>query len=346
VRYFSNEFELRRGGKVRVFNNPNLELRLFIDELHLKLKTIFPHLKSPNRLLQSQQDIDCYKRYRYVLLLDIKKALMSGNVLLICFFLSLFYPRFISLVPLVIKIYFSSVINNQKQIVQNRKNVFKAGFKTSEQILSIIFDIPLKVFNIYGESRLYVDDVILFSQSKSWLTIHYILLKCYFYVLGFRFHKIERYDLLQKPAKCGQRLGLFFGFNSDGQLAVKVRAKTLRKYLSRIKRSIHGVSSEIGIPRVGKFLFGMIEPPTYPLYATFNHSIWTDAIQRRQFFAHCVGVLKKRYPELRKYSKEEMCNLLWGNSYNKLPVLEEDLWTGTIGSSSASIYPSLSLEKL
>jgi hypothetical protein len=337
VRYFSNEFELRRGGKVRAFNNPNLQLRDLINELHHKLKTIFPDLKSPNRLRQSAQDVDCFKKYKYVLLFDVKKALMSGNIVMVCFFLCLIYPRFISLLSLVLKIYFSPVVDNQNQVVLSRNNRLKAGFKTSEQLLSVLFRLPLKIFNCFGDSRLYVDDVILFSQSKIWIQVCFKFLQFYFYLLGFRFHKTEYYDLTQKPCKCGQRLGLHFGFNMKGELSVKVRATTLRRYLSRIKRSIHNVPIETALFRAGKILYGFIQPPSYPLYASFTQFIWTDRIQRKQFFSKCVGILKKRYPELRKYSKEEVCHLLWGNSYKNLPVLEEGLWTGTIGSSSASI---------
>lgn len=345
MKQFSVEFDKRSGGKLRKFNNPNSELRTLIDEVSTELIRLFPEMKSPCRVQQSIEDIQCYEIYSHVKLLDIKKALMSGNAILICFTLGLLYPRSIPLLPKILRIYSAPVFGDDGQEVSGRSYRLKAGFRTSEQLLNILFMKPLKIFNRTGSSRLYVDDVILFSNHKIWLNFYFHFLKMYFYFLGFQFHKIESYDLRSRPKRCGQRLGLYFGFNDLGELLTKIRPRTLRKYQSRIKRSIQNVQATTGLERVGNLIYGPINPPAYPIYATFNKYIWTDSIQRKQFFARCCGVLKSRYPELRKYSKEELSLLLWGHSYKKTPVLEEDLWTGTIGSSSALNFADITKGK-
>lgn len=329
MKLFSVEFDKRSGGKMRTFNNPNNELRTLIDEVSIELKRKFPEMKSPCRVHQSMEDIQCYKNYSFVKLLDIKKALMSGNVVIMCFTLGLLYPSIIPLIPKILQIYSAPVVSDDGQIVCGRNYSLKAGFRTSEQLLNILFMMPLRIFNINGSSRLYVDDLILFSNQKGWINLIFYFLKFYFYVHGFKFHKVESYDLRSLPKKCGQRLGLYFGFNKSGELLTKVRTRTLRKYQSRIKKSIQNVQTKTGLERVGTLIYGPIDPPAYPLYATFTRNIWTDSIQRNQFFSRCCGYLKSRYPELRKYKKEELSLLLWGHSYNKIPALEEDLRTGS-----------------
>lgn len=327
----SIEFEKQSGGKVRKFNNPDSELRMLIDEVSLELKRLFPELKAPCRMSQSREDIRCYKAYSYVLLLDIKKALLSGKLWQMCLALVGLKPGIIFIIPKILKIYAAPSFDDQGVEQGERRNRLKAGFKTSEQLLNILFMLPLKIFNLKGTSQLYVDDLILFSNSSIWLKTFHWGLEKYFSFLGFQFHKIETYDLKTKPPKCGQRLGLYFGFNSSGELVTKVRSRTLRKYMARIKR-------KKSLDSITDILYGRIAPPTYPLYATFDKSIWTDQIQRKQFFARVAGLLKSRYPELRSFSKQEIAYSLSGHSYNSQPVLEEDLWAGTIGSSSPLVF--------
>jgi hypothetical protein len=329
----SIEFEKKSGGKIRKFNNPDMELRILIDEVSLELKKIFPKLKAPCRVFQSKEDIRCYQYYKFVLLLDIKKALLSGNVIIMCLALSILNPKFMSLIPKILRIYFAPVIDDKGQEIKYRKNRLKAGFKTSEELLNILFMMPLKIFNRGGFSQLFVDDLVLYSESKPWIDFFHLILKIYFRIFNFEFHKIERYDLKSHPSKCGERLGLLFGFNKSGELVTKVRSRTLRKYEARIKRSK-------SLVQIANILHGEVNPPSYPLYSAFNKEIWTDQIQKKQFFARCTRILKSRFPEIRKLSKLELSNYLWGHSYSSTPVLEGDLWAGTIGSPSAPYHLS------
>lgn len=308
--FYSVEFNKHSGGKWRKFNNPNPDLCDLINEVSIELKSLFPDMQSPNRVRQSMEDIRCMNEYDYVKFLDVIKALMNGNVRLICLVLLFLNPRMLSVIPKILKIYSSPVLNDDGQFLNNRKYKLKAGFKTSEQILNILFLIPIRIFNTRGSARLYVDDLILFSNHKLWLQFSYFFLKIYFFILGFRFHKVQSFDLRKRPSKCGERLGIQFGFTKNEALVTRIRPRTLKKYRSRIRRSVHNVDAKTALARVAMILHGSKDCDSYPIYSTFNNKIWTDAFQRKQFFARCCGDLRSQFTELRKYSKEELSELL------------------------------------
>ena len=315
MKYYSIEFKERSGGKLRIFNNPSSELRNLINETSEKLRVLFPELKSPSRTAQSLRDIEAYKIFYYVHFMDVQQALLRGNVVIIAIYLMLISPRSIFLLPNILKIYFAEVRNDKGEIVKGRSNSMKGGFRTSSELLELCFQSHLKFFNRHlGFGQLYVDDVVLFSDNLFCLRIFIVLMKIHFSILGFKFHKCEQYSLREKPRKCGQRLGLLFGFR-NGMLITQVRAKALRKYLGRIKSMAYSKNSSRAFQKISHALYGAIDPPAYPLYATFDRRIWLDSIQRNKFFSQVVNVLKRRFPELRKLNKEKIASFLWGHSY-------------------------------
>jgi hypothetical protein len=313
----AREFKLYTGGKWRTFANPSEDLREELTSVRNFLLEKFPSLKGPYRKDQSNQDSHDFLNFHFVYSLDVRQALLSGNVVLICLYLMIIYPKIIPMVPRILKIYFAPIYDHRGNEVRGRKNHLKAGFKTSAPLLELTFLPWLKFFNRYlGRSRVFVDDGIFFSNKKWNLIIFTWFLKCFFRILGFSFHKIESYDLRSRPQKCGSRLGLMYGFNSKGNLVVKIRTRTLSRYLRRVELSLRLNTKKQVLRRISRILYSS---EFYPLYTSFDKRMWTSSIQRRQFFGRCCYLIQRRFPELRSFSKKEIADLLWAHRVISLP---------------------------
>lgn len=305
----STQFLKKNGNKVRRICTPNEFLKIEINLLSQQLIEKFK-LKKLNRVEQSKKDISCFNKYNYVLFSDGKKALESGSVFSICFAFLVLHPTSVFLIPRLLKIYFANVYDDQGNLV-NVKNKLKIGYRSSELIMQLAFKRPLQVFNLFGESQLYVDDVVLYSNSKLFIQVFYSILKMYLFVLGFRLHKTEFYNLTLKPKKAGGRLGILFGFEKK-LLTTRVRQKTLNKYSKRISVIVNRYDREKALYLISKKLYGQIEPPKiYPIYDTFNKEIWTNHVQRKLFLKKVLNILNKKYPDLKTKSKKEISDLIW-----------------------------------
>jgi hypothetical protein len=309
--YQATEFNLYSSGKWRTFSDPSLNLREDINYLSEQLLRMFPDLKCSSRKSQSREDIENYQRYRFVELMDIKKAFLSGNVILMCSFSSFLYPRILPLLPRIFRIYFAPTRNDKGEWLNGRKNRLKAGFRSSQLLLALAFYPWLRFFNRYlGKASLYVDDLVLYSSSGLQLCLFRSLMSCYFRLLGFQFHKCEKYDLACKPFKCGGRLGLHFSFNREGRLETRVRSITLRRYLRRVELYLKRYPREVALYKICRCLY---KSEFYPLFGSFDHELWRSQRQRSQFIGRCCFLIQKRFPQYRKYSKKEMANLLWAH---------------------------------
>lgn len=312
----ARQFKKINGNKIRNICIPNESLKIEINILSQKLIEKFK-LKKLNRIEQSKNDIKYFNHYHYVLFSDGKKALESGNIISICLILLITHPSSIILISRVLKIYFASVYDDHGNFI-NVKNKLKIGYRSSELIMQLAFKRPLQVFNFFGESQLYVDDLVLYSNSNLWIKVFYLFLKTYLFALGFRLHKTEFYDLKLKPKKAGGRLGILFGFHNN-VLTTKVRQKTLSKYLKRIAEVTNNYPREKALYLVSRKIYGHIETPyIYPVFDTFHKGIWTNKVQKKIFFNKVLIVLNRKYPEMSTKSKKEISDLLWNYQGQRL----------------------------
>lgn len=306
--FFSIVFDVQRKGKNRTFHDPGADLRRLIDEVYLELHQKIPGLKREDRIAQSKRDIKACTIFDHLILLDLKKALLNGNLLMIMFVMVLIAPSTINLIPKLIRIYRSPVYTQKDEIIKSNWKL-KAGFKTSETLLAICFLIPLRVFNrSFHHMHVYVDDVAIYSNHKPFLYFSVFFLKIYFKVLGFSFHEPDYVHLKAKPRHAGGRLGIYFHFK-NGHFITTVRPSTLKNYLRRIKNIVSRGKESWVIKTVGEVLY--YDPDSYNLYSAFPKDIWTDPFDRNRFFSQVIGILKSRFKRLRRLSKEAIASLLW-----------------------------------
>lgn len=299
----------RQHGKVRVFNVPGQNLKTLEREICEALFEFWPDLNQLNRISQSKNDISYYKTYAHVLHLDIRNALQSGRLILICLLLVILRPSLIGLVPKVLKLYLSSIKKKEGTFV--RSYTLKTGLFSSALLLEITLRVPYSIIKKLMPIQIYVDDVCIYSQKRYALIIARMFLTNWCSLFGFKFHKHQYYNLSTRPKKAGERLGLEFGFRK-GVLITRIRPRTLNRYLARF-RAIARVRDYSWVIKVTQNIFYMKNNPKgFPLYLTFPASIWLCPVQRKILASKISFTLKKSLPELRSISNEELFRVLMG----------------------------------
>ena len=299
----------RQHGKVRVFNVPGQNLKTLEREICEALFEFWPHLNQLDRIVQSKNDILCYRKYAHVLHLDIRNALQSGRLILICLLLVFLRPSLIGLVPKVLKLYSSPVKKKDGTYVRNL--TLKTGLFSSALLLEITLKVPYSIINKFLPIQIYVDDVCMYSQKRNTLIVAKIFLTAWCSIFGFKFHKHQYHNLSKRPKKAGERLGLEFGFRKS-RLITRIRPRTLNKYLARF-RAVARVRDLSWVIKVTQNIFyTKSSARSFPLYLTFPASIWLCPVQRKNLATKISFTLKKSLPELRSISNEELFRVLMG----------------------------------
>ena len=300
----------RAKGKWRIYNVPSPELLLLVREVNDAMKVYCPGRRSPDRIAQSIKDQEAILKYPLCLHLDLKNALQSGHDIFLICLLVIQYPRTIRLVSKLFTIYRAPVYLASGSELKERKGKLKVGIFPSQLLLEAAFTFPLQVINRIGFAQVFIDDCVVYTRNRCWLTLSRVLLASWFFLLGFRFNssKEQLIDLSSFPRKAGTRLSIEFGFRGK-TLFTRVKSTTLNRYLKRLTRAARRGS----LSDVEKILYLKEDESSFPLFSTFPKTIWSSPTQRQIFFSKIAFILKSHFFEFRNFNNKELFELLRGN---------------------------------
>jgi hypothetical protein len=191
-------------------------------------------ISSPERYAQSRGDLEILSsgHFRFCISMDLVEALNRNNLLMI-FLVNFFFNPL-----LVLRIFLPGLILFQS-------NSMKIGLSSSQFLLGLCFK-NIQRFHPPGvDTEIFIDDLRI-ATKKHWQARYMIILyKLFFGVMGFRWHRGDKYkfvDLETKPKVALERLGLIMGYRKNGMVYSRVRDKTLRKYkkmLMEVKRNAY-----------------------------------------------------------------------------------------------------------
>lgn len=237
-------------------------------------KKLKKHTQTPHRKQQSRIDLNLHLNNEKVFIatMDLVEGFNLNILSNILIFNFLFNPLLITIITIPTFILF-------------KKNKMCIGLSTSQFLLGLTFK-NIESFKFKNTfSQVYIDDLIIASNSRVKLYYTIYLYRFVFFILGFKFHKSgEKYktiDLRRLPKKTFSRLGLNYGYNQQGTAYSHIRHKTIKKYKRRIIKILTepNYNKETKVILIQYILF----KGKNSIHQAFPREIWIGDAQRKKF---------------------------------------------------------------
>lgn len=278
-----------------------------------------------NRVKQSKKGIQSIQKYKWVRYGDIKNAYYSSNIFLLIMWNLILSPSPIIKSGLGLTSLYCSKLNASSNLKTLKRFKLRFGISTTEELFRLtqinIFKVVSFINKWFFKSdvyfQIYVDDFVFYGNDKKKIQQLYNIYKFFNRLLLIEIHEegMKR-EILVRTDSRGQiilnRLGIIAYRTQKGNLVVKIREETIKKYLTRFRRAIKRIKKEKR-ERQSKVIYReivgtkKITKNSYPILYTFPvKMLWTDHQQRQKFISSIVNICRRHITKYKNLSNKEI----------------------------------------